>query len=271
MPIHPEQISLVVGTYNQPRRLKRVLEALAAGSQKPGEILIADDGSGVATRELVERWAEHGVLPITHVWQEDEGFRKSRIQNRAFARARGAYLVLLDGDCIPHRDFVRDHADLAEEGYFVQSRRAHLLKTHVPAYLNDPKPFWHLVLAGRVKRPRNGVRYPVPFIRKDEDVSFTLGCNYAAWTADVRAVNGYDEAFEGYGSEDWDLALRLVHLGRRRKHVRGRAAVLHLDHPLKSRLHAERNRALLEETRTTGRVRCTQGIEDLSARAEADV
>jgi len=48
-------------------------------------------------------------VPIIHVWQEDEGFQKSRILNKAILACTSDYILMSDGDCIPKSDFVEQH------------------------------------------------------------------------------------------------------------------------------------------------------------------
>jgi hypothetical protein len=88
------------------------------------------------------------------------------------------------------------------------------------------------------------------------------------WREDLIAVNGYDESFTGWGREDSDLAARLFHLGRKRKFVRGRAVVFHLNHPVASRAQLESNQARLEETLKIKRVRAVSGIAERMAEAD---
>lgn len=87
-----------------------------------------------------------------------------------------------------------------------------------------------------------------------------LGCNLGIWREDLLAVNGYDEAFEGWGKEDSELGARLYHLGRERKTVHGRAIIFHLNHPLLPRDNVQRNEARLHETLRNRTVRCESGI-----------
>lgn len=44
------------------------------------------------------------------------------------------------------------------------------------------------------------------------------------------AVNGFDEAYEGWGFEDSDLAIRLINLGMQRKLGLFATTVFHLYH-----------------------------------------
>src|SRR4051812_36128877 len=121
--MNPNFISLIISTYKWPEALAKVFRAVARQTILPGEIIIADDGSTGPTRHLIEEWQGRLGTPLHHVWQEDRGFRKTRILNQALALAGGDYVVFLDGDCVPHARFIEDHAALAEPGCWVQGRR----------------------------------------------------------------------------------------------------------------------------------------------------
>ena len=107
-------ISILLATYNWPQALKLCLESLATQTDPDFEIIIADDGSTQSTTQLIDSYKN--TLPITHLWQEDEGFRKTKILNQAIATAQGDYLIFLDGDCIVQPDFVERHRQLAQIG-----------------------------------------------------------------------------------------------------------------------------------------------------------
>ncbi|MEY2852048.1 MAG: hypothetical protein RL549_747, partial [Verrucomicrobiota bacterium] len=51
--ISPSRISVVISTYNHLRPLELCLAAFRNQTVAPGEILIADDGSGAETRNLI--------------------------------------------------------------------------------------------------------------------------------------------------------------------------------------------------------------------------
>ena len=112
-------LTVIVATYNRPDALGACLRALGRQTAKDFEIVVADDGSGPATREAIATWKARFGVPLTHVWQEDRGFRLAEIRNRAIAGSSGGYLVFLDGDCIAPAGFVAAHRALAEPGYFV--------------------------------------------------------------------------------------------------------------------------------------------------------
>lgn len=254
--------SVVVSTYNNSRALERVVERLQAGSRVPHEILIADDGSTSETGELLESLAARSRVPILHCWHPDQGFRKNRILNVCISRASGDYLLFLDGDCLPHPRCVGDHEALAERGYFVQARRAFVPEARVPAVLDGRTSitslFWRLQLRGALK----AIRLPVAIVARNREMYGLLGCNLAVWRDDLLAINGLDEDYEGWGiGEDSDLGARLYNLGRNRKFVHGRALVFHLNHPELSKDHVPESLARLQDTITSGKVRCANGLD----------
>jgi glycosyltransferase involved in cell wall biosynthesis len=258
---------LVVSTWDAPEALDKVLGAVCSQSSVPSEVLVADDGSGPDTRAIIDKWAPLMRCALSHVWQEKKGFRKAHVLNQAVIRARGDYVVFLDGDCVPHAEFVADHMALAEEGCWVQARRCFVKEPYVPDFDLAKINVAAWVAMGRIEQGLKAFRTPWKSVRKDEDLRGVIGCNLGIWREDLIAVNGYDESFTGWGREDSDLAARLLHLGRKRKFVRGRAVVFHLNHPVASRSQLESNQARLEETLKTRRVRAVSGIAERMARA----
>lgn len=260
--IAASQITVIVSTYNHQRPLELTLAGFRGQVEPPGEVLVADDGSGPESVSLIERLLATLPCRTRHVWHEDRGFRKNAILNRSLAVATGDYIVLTDADCIPHPRFVQDHAALAERGCWVQGRRC---------YLNDEAsrsiepgqrvPTLRLLLSGRLSGAAKAFRLPVPVVRRDTAQRGIIGCNMAIWRDDLLAINGWDEAFEGWGlGEDSDLGSRLYHLGRTRKFVYGRAVQYHLHHPILSRDHLPQSEARLRETLRTRKVRCELGV-----------
>ena len=116
-------ISILLATYNWPQALKLCLESLATQTDRNFEIIIADDGSTDSTKHIIEQFQSSSPIAIEHLWQEDQGFRKTIILNRAIAAAHGDYLVFLDGDCIVQPDFVARHRQLAQAGHLVTGSR----------------------------------------------------------------------------------------------------------------------------------------------------
>ena len=257
------RVSLIVTTFNQPDYLARLLACVAAQSQPPGEMLLADDGSDAPTRILFSQWAARQAFACHHIWQSHEGYRRSRILNESAARATGPYLVFLDGDTLPHPRFVEDHAALARPGWFVQGRRALAGERAAPWFGKTGLrgACWRAFLTGSLGGLQNAFRWPFVLKSEPEGLRGVRGCNLAMWREDLLAINGYNEAFEGWGREDSDLVQRLLNHGARRCDIRGRAVCYHLWHPPASRAGLPANDLLLEQTRRDRVVRCVRGLD----------
>jgi glycosyltransferase involved in cell wall biosynthesis len=256
------QISLIISTYQRPGPLEQVLEGVQRQSEMPAEIIIADDGSGPATGALISQWQPRLAAPLRHLWQPDIGFRKTLILNQSVAAAKGDYIVLLDGDCVPHKKFIADHAALAEKNFWVQGRRCFVRQPYVPAFSAATTPIWRWMLEGRITGLAKAVRLPFSVVRRNTRHRGIIGCNMGIWREDILAINGFDEEYTGWGiGEDSDVGARLYHLGRPRKFVYGHAIVYHLNHPVAGRHHIEGSRRRLAETIRSGKIRCERGIE----------
>lgn len=263
------KLSLLISLYNQTDVLQKVLAGLERQTRPPDEVIFADDGSREPTRKLVEAFATRSPVPVRHVWHEDAGFRKTLILNQAGARATGDYLVFTDGDCVPHPRFVADHFALAERGCWVQGRRCFVREPFVPQFQPGRSPVWLWMLNGRITGAAKGIRWPWAIIRRDQRQRGIIGCNMAFWRDDLVAVNGFDEAYTGWGvGEDSDIGTRLYHLGRKRKFVYGRAITVHLDHPQAPRDHHAASLARLDEVIRTRQVRCLRGLDQYLSRPE---
>ncbi|HEY2881542.1 MAG TPA: glycosyltransferase, partial [Pirellulales bacterium] len=113
------RLSVIVSTYNQPDWLEKVVWGYVAQSEQNFELVVADDGSGAETRQLIQRLRRETGLNLRHVWHEDHGFRKCTILNRAIVESTGDYLVFSDGDCIPRHDFLAAHVRHAKAGHYL--------------------------------------------------------------------------------------------------------------------------------------------------------
>jgi glycosyltransferase involved in cell wall biosynthesis len=263
------QISLIISTYERPGPLDQVLHGVQRQSEMPAEILIADDGSGAVTRELISQWQKRLAAPLRQVWQPDEGFRKTLILNKSVAAALGEYIVLLDGDCVPHPEFVADHAALAEKNYWVQGRRCFVEEKFAAEFQAATTPIFRWMLTGRITGLPKALHLPWPIIRRNTGQRGIIGCNMGFWRDDLLAINGFDEEYTGWGiGEDSDAGTRLYHLGRARKFVYGHAIVYHLNHPQSPRGHVAASQQRLAETMRSGKIRCQRGIDQYLAASQ---
>lgn len=145
------RISLVIATYNWPEALRACVEGCFRQSDRNFEIIIADDGSGEATRALVEELCARSPVPMRHVWQPDDGFRLAESRNNGILAATGNYIVTLDGDCVPQRDFIARHRALAEPGYMLTGSRILLSDAFSKRVLLDGIDLQSLSLADKLR------------------------------------------------------------------------------------------------------------------------
>lgn len=261
--------TVIVSTYRRPDALQLVLEGLRRQDDDDFEVLVADDGSGEATRAVVEPF-EHDPpgRGLRHVWQPDEGFRLARVRNLAAREADGERLVFLDGDCIPRRGFVRGHRR-CRPGRATCGRRA-LLSERTTRRTIDALPDVRVPdLVGQAAlRLRGGInRMPSltdhPLARFEPALSWRRfrGMNHGVHRSDYEAVGGNDQSFEGWGYEDSDLAIRLGNHGVRLIPAGRGSTVLHLWHPEADRTLERENLRRLEELQRSGRIRARLGID----------
>jgi len=257
-------LALIINSFEQPEYLERVLAAVAHQTVAPEEVLLADDGSGEATRLVFAKWAAGQKVSSAHVWQRHQGFRRARILNQAIARTQSDYLVFLDGDTIPHPQFVADHRRLMQQKAFIQGHRA-LIKQQAAVWFGVKtfaperrRALWQ----GQLEGWKHAFRWPRPLLRRPTDLRGIRGCNLGIWRADLISVNGYNEAFVGWGREDSELAVRLMNIGVQRLDARGWALCYHLWHPPASRTSLAVNDELLAQAQRTGVTRCQHGLEE---------
>ena len=267
------KLSVIISTYSSPAALGRVLWGYALQASSTFEIVIADDGSTGETADVIESAVRENGLNIRHVWQEDEGFEKCRILNKAIAVAEGDYLIFTDGDCVPRKDLVSVHARLAEPGYLLSGGCIRLdavasdrLERSDIVSEEAFERTWPLSLGTTPERKSYKLS-----LRRPWNTLFDLltptgatfnGHNASAWKADVVAVNGFNERMR-YGGLDRELGERLINSGVKARQVRHRAIVLHLHHekPYKNVEARAENDRIRAETRATRAVWTELGLD----------
>lgn len=265
------KIEVVVTTYNRPDALSAVLDGYLAQSDHNFELMVADDGSTAETARVVDDYAARAPFPVRRVWQEDQGFRAAAIRNKALAGSDSDYIVFSDGDCVPSHTFVSQHRRLAEPGWFLSGNRVLLSEAFTRRVLQQRVSIQDFSWAHWVRaHARGDVNRTTPLIRLPDGVwrkrrarrwEGVKTCNLSAWRADLVKVNGLDEAYSGWGLEDSDLAIRLLHAGVQHKNARFAASVFHLWHPENDRSKLPENRRRLNELLHSQRVRAGVGLD----------
>lgn len=256
------KITLIITTYNWPGALRLSLMSAARQSRIPDEVIVADDGSGSETSDLIAEMAATFPCPLIHAWQADLGFRAAESRNNALRMCSGDYVILIDGDIVMEPHFVEDHEKMAQQGHYVIGSRAKLTPYRttklIAAKSLDVR--WH---STGVRRRLNAMR--LPFLKrftqnyKSDQPLYGRSCNMAAWLDDLKAVNGFDSALEGYGYEDTDLIARLNNLGCARKFAKLMAVEYHLYH--REKPFAPGNKHIFMQNMNA--VACRNGISKL--------
>ena len=252
---------LIISTYNWPEALNLVLKSVTEQSLKPNEIIIADDGSTIETKNLIEDYSKNG-LTINRVWQEDLGFRKAAILNKAIATSMADYIIQVDGDCIMHKRFIQDHVENIEKGKFLYGSRVNIKKESAAEVLSEAKTNFSFFSKGINKRTRN-IHAPHlrRYYRDAEKLSGKVrGCNLSYWKSDFLAINGYNENFEGWGKEDSEMVARLIHKGLVGKRLRFNGIVYHIWHPNKSRENELTNSSIQKAVIDNKLTYCENGV-----------
>lgn len=232
--------SIIITTYNSEEWLRKVLVGFTVQTNLNFEIVIADDGSTIKTKEVVQEFETAFKFPILHVWQEDDGFQKSKILNKAILQSNSDYLIFTDGDCIPRNDFVETHLKYCEEGYFLSGGYFKLpmsiSKTiSVKDIINQDcfQLFW-------LKNKGFKANFKSSKLTRNKLVAQFMnwitptkrswnGHNSSGFKSDLIAVNGFNQDLQ-YGGLDRELGERLFNNGLLSKQIRYSAICLHLDH-----------------------------------------
>ncbi len=270
-----ELVSVIVTTYNREDALDAALRALSCQSDRNFEIVIADDGSRPETAELIASWRARLPMPLKHVRHEHRGFRGGEIRNRGIIASDGALCIFLDGDCLARADFIAAHRRLAEPGWFVTGNRILLSRELTEAVLaaGAAAEQWNFTALLR-KRLRGGINRLVPTLRlplgplrklNRDNWEGAQTCNLAVARSDLDRIDGFDCSYAGWGLEDSDLVVRLLHAGVRRKDGRFATGVLHLWHPHNDRSQLPANQQRLDEVMSGNRVCAMRGMSALGA------
>jgi glycosyltransferase involved in cell wall biosynthesis len=257
------ETSLLISTYNWTDSLELVINSIMIQSVLPTEIIIADDGSTDETKLLIERFKHKTSIPIHHIWQEDLGFRKSKILNKAMVQTTTDYIIQIDGDCIMSKYFVEDHLKASQKGVYLYGSRVNILPEFVADVFKKKQIVFNF-FSKEIKNKSRSLHIPSfsYFYKSHDEISKKFrGCNVSYWREDFIAVNGYNEDFEGWGREDSDLVIRMGNNGVRAKRLRYAGIVFHIFHKTNSKENFELNDKIQNETISNKTIRVINGVD----------
>jgi hypothetical protein len=88
-------------------------------------------------------------------------------------------------------------------------------------------------------------------------------CNLAVWRRDLDRVDGFDADYSGWGKEDSDIIVRLLHAGLRRKDGVFATGVIHLWHAEADRSQLADNERKLDGVVTSDGIAAQRGLSSL--------
>jgi GT2 family glycosyltransferase len=91
----PKIVSVVLPTFNRQRFLRPAIESIFAQTFTDWELIVADDGSDLETRQYLQSFADDPRVVL--VWLPHTG-RPSMVRNAGVLRATGEYVAFLDSD-----------------------------------------------------------------------------------------------------------------------------------------------------------------------------
>ncbi len=257
--------SLIVTTYNRPDALELVLLSILNQYIQPDEVVIADDGSTGETQELIKQYQSLFSIPLIHVWQEDNGFRVAMARNKAIAKAKGDYIITIDGDILLHKFFIYDHINHAQKKQFIQGSRV-LLSKKTTNELIDYKRIKISLWKDEIKNHFNAIYLPglsllAGKISSKQNIAGVRSCNFSLWKDDIIKINGFNEDFVGWGREDSELVLRLINSGVRRLNLKFAGIGYHLWHQSNQNIKLlKQNDETLQLAMKENRKFCEKGI-----------
>lgn len=95
-------LTVVIPTLGRPI-LRRALDALAASSRLPAEVIIVDQGSSAEIEAMAAEFGEHG-LRVRWIPSNDRG--RARGVNRGIEAATKRFVAVTDDDCLAHPAWV---------------------------------------------------------------------------------------------------------------------------------------------------------------------
>lgn len=214
--------SLSIAFYNNIRLFDLMMAAVLRQSTHDFELIISDDGSKPEVVQHIQKKLSQLQIPATHIWHEDKGFRKNRMLNWMIHHSSSDYLIFVDQDCLPHREFVAEHVKHKVVGGVLCGRRMELTpwlsKLLTPLRVGTgyiEKNLWWIIPAGAYMKDNNGMKgiyVPEGPLREHFNKKYRplVGCNFSIHKKDLIEINGFDWRYEAAGTgEDSDIDFRL--------------------------------------------------------------
>lgn len=264
------ELTIIISYYKAINNLKLILKALEHQSFMGFEVILSEDDYNKSTFEYLLNEKEKFHFPITHIYQsEDRGFRKNEMLNRAILQSKTEKLVFIDGDCIPHRNFVKHYFHEIKEGYYCDGRAVMLSKKVSEDIITKGSlsilNVYNILLSNSDKK-KDAIYFPLfPLSLKIKGRGL-VGRNWGISKKDIIAVNGFDMDYKYAGvGEDVDIEWRLKANGIKSISMKNKAIVYHLHHlQVYSEEMVEKNFELMYKKQKENQKFCKNGLDKIN-------
>lgn len=253
--------SIIIAYYKNKIALELILKALENQSCQNFEVIIAEDDIKsdfpfIEQSKLKQK--------IKHVFQnEDVGFRKNAMLNKALKIAEGQYIIFVDGDCIPDKNFVKAYDKWIQDDHICFGRRV-MIGPKMTTRLYESKDLSMLTFAKLLFSDTTRLKYmlSLPFI-KQKKTKGIWGHNWCVAKHHLLEINGFDQDYQTAGvGEDVDIEWRLLSKGLQLYSIRFAAIQFHLHHTENyDAVAIQTGLNQLEEKMKIGNIRCTNGLD----------
>jgi glycosyltransferase involved in cell wall biosynthesis len=194
------RVSIIIPTYKRVNLLRQILQNLVC-QEYIHEILIIDSKSNDGTKELINSYDSKSDISIKH-FNVDNNVSLKR--NTGIKKSSSNYLIFIDDDCIPSKEFVKNHIeslDFNENSINCGNVFFPISNVNSSNYI-------------RFKNSRHiNYRYMGP---NDKELDYTtiVTMNMSIKKNDILKYNlFFNEEFIGYGMEDNEYGLQIMNAG----------------------------------------------------------
>jgi GT2 family glycosyltransferase len=257
-------ITVIISYYKALNNLKLILKALSLQSCSDFDVIISEDDNNLETVSFLFENEKKYSFKIHHLFQqEDLGFRKNLMLNRGVSLTKSDNIVFIDGDCVPHKHFVRSCKKMLKQGVFLSGRSVMLdEKTTEYCKINEDltKLKWSNLIFTKSKKVKESIYWR--FFSLSFKNRGLVGRNWGVKKEHLLQINGFDEDYVKAGvGEDVDIEWRLLSIGLKRKMIKNKAIVFHLYHKkVYSEVGVSENYKLLENKIKENNIVCLKGI-----------
>lgn len=196
----PNRVSIVVVNWNRADLLAECLESLRGQTFRDFELIVVDNGSQDASREVVRAFDEPPPRLIENA--ENRGFCAAN--NQGITAAQGEYVVLLNNDAQAAPRWLESLVRAADQDPRIGMAASKILVAEDPRVIDK---VGHLIYPDGQNRGRGHGERDEGQYDRDRETAWPDGCAALYRKEMLDQIGGFDEQFFAY-ADDAELGLR---------------------------------------------------------------